>query len=87
MDFGGSLSVLLSELIDHLEISCGFFLVLNVLSNSDLGNESLSSESVLSDKSLDLGSLLSLLSILSHKSTTDDVLLDEGNSVGLLVTI
>jgi hypothetical protein len=50
--------------------------MLEVFSNSDLGDESLASKSGFSNETLDLGGLLSLLSILGDPGTADDILLD-----------
>lgn len=51
---------------------------------SKLVQDLLSSQSFLGDKSLDLGGLLSLLSILVGPGSPDDVLLDESNTDGFL---
>jgi len=54
---------------------------------SNLFDESSASKTTFSDKTLDFGSLLSLLTVLGNPGSSDDVLLDKSNTVGFLVTI
>jgi len=79
-------SFLLFKVLVH-QFSVGFYFLLSILPPdvSGLVDELLSSETSISHESLDFGSLLSLLAVFVGPGSPDHVLLDDGNTIILLV--